>query len=402
MGSTKRARMEADPTQMPPSKQREHALRSFNRLLIREKEFFEKTLKDEDCKKTFKYIVGDGQPFFKKVGQKSWSRETMDSMAALKGFHKFVTQIHHLAVKVDTRNTTKYCRMFMVYIQNYDCPTCTNRLRAEQHNCPELEGLLSKFHSAGHKTLKPRSDSITVESNGSSMSSNFRTDRELMAIANGEPVTLGTQYQDEDTLSFKRQKIDGSFNNPLVGVKLANPNDDGHKISSLQLAGNKLPAINLHSTHSSSSLSSPSSGGHVNGTTPTLTQVPIANSGGLASTSIPSWAAEYHNSRPNVGDGGDKSKNPGYNHGGSSLVVNQYHTLPYNNMNQSFVLTPVNSRPVQNQVSPLFTPQFVYNQQRQQQGWSASNSTANGGGTNVFGYPMGNQTSQGHSFGNWY
>jgi len=135
------------------SKQREHALRSFNRLLLREMKFFEANLKDQDHVKILRHIAGSGEPFFRKIGEKSWSAKTMEAMAGIKGFHQFATNVHRLAVRSISRNTVKYCRQFMSWIQNYDCPkllaVCFNR----PCNCPELSQLLLNLNSTTQQAV---------------------------------------------------------------------------------------------------------------------------------------------------------------------------------------------------------------------------------------------------------
>jgi len=148
----RKTRRELDLSQLPSSKQREHALRSFNRLLIRERDFFESKLGDEELLKIFRYIVGSGDPFFRRIGQKSWSARTMEAMAALKGFHRFVTEIHCLAIKLDSKNTARYCKKFLGWIQNYECPNSkTNNQNDGSCSCPEGEKLLAKLKNSGRR-----------------------------------------------------------------------------------------------------------------------------------------------------------------------------------------------------------------------------------------------------------
>mmetsp|Transcript_33866 Transcript_33866/g.38499 ORF Transcript_33866/g.38499 Transcript_33866/m.38499 type:complete len:279 (-) Transcript_33866:27-863(-) len=142
---------ESDFDCLPLSKQREHSLRSFNRLLIREKKFLEENLIEPECVEILLRIVGNGTPFYQRIGEKFWSPKTRNIMASISGFHKFVTHIHRLVVRTNSPAAQKYCSRFMKWIQNYGCPKTTKGQNSAQKNCPEVENLFSSLNSSDHR-----------------------------------------------------------------------------------------------------------------------------------------------------------------------------------------------------------------------------------------------------------
>mmetsp|Transcript_54646 Transcript_54646/g.62650 ORF Transcript_54646/g.62650 Transcript_54646/m.62650 type:complete len:334 (+) Transcript_54646:86-1087(+) len=165
---------------LPRSKQREHSLRSFGRLLLREKSHLQSQLSDEESCKILQHLAGKQEPFFKQIGEKCWSAKTMEAMASIPGFHKFVTHIHRLAVHIDVPQTQKYCGRFMTWIQNHGCPLRQNHPTQNQGDCPEIEKLFAEYdfhHNRGMKR-KLLSSSQSSENDESGIVSPSRAKRQ--------------------------------------------------------------------------------------------------------------------------------------------------------------------------------------------------------------------------------